>query len=91
MSQQQFTAEELQQIKELQTIYNEIGIELVQLKLALKNAKEYVNKLHEQEDELTKQIVEANQSEKLLAEQLNEKYGAGSLDVETGLFTPTAS
>ncbi len=90
MSQQQFTAEELEQIKQLQTKYNEIGIELVQLKLAKKNAKEYLDKLHEQEEELTKQIVEANQSEKLLAEKLNGKYGAGSLDGEPGLFTPTA-
>ena len=91
MSQQQFTAEELEQIKELQTTYNEIGIELVQIKLAQKNAKEYIEKLNEQEEELTKKIVEANQSEKLLAEKLNGKYGAGSLDVETGLFTPTTA
>ncbi len=91
MSQQQFTAEELQQIKDLQATYNEIGIELVQIKLAQKNAKEYIQKLTEQEEELTNKIVEANQSEKLLAEKLNGKYGAGSLDVETGLFTPTTA
>lgn len=91
MSQQQFTAEELQQIKDLQATYNEIGIELVQIKLAQKNAKEYIQKLTEQEEELTSKIVEANQSEKQLAEKLNGKYGAGSLDVETGLFTPTTA
>lgn len=90
MTTQQFTKEELEQIKELQLKYNEIGIELVQLKLAKKNAYEYIEKLEEQEDELTNRIVEVNQSEKLLAEKLNEKYGVGSLDVETGIFTPNA-
>jgi len=87
MSQEmKFTQEELDQIKALQTKYSEIGIQLVQLKLAKKNATEYLNKLNEQEDELTMEIVEANQSEKLLAEQFSVKYGTGSLDMETGIF-----
>lgn len=84
---QKFTQEELDQIKSLQNKYNEIGIELVQLKLAKKSAKEYLEQLEEQEEQLTNQIVEANQSEKQLALQLSEKYGVGSLDMETGEFT----
>lgn len=81
-----FTQEELEQIKSLQAKYNEIGIQLVQIKLAKKNAMEYLEKLAEQEEQLTTEIVEANQSEKLLAQDLSSKYGAGSLDMETGLF-----
>jgi uncharacterized coiled-coil DUF342 family protein len=87
MSQEiKFTQEELDQIKSLQARYNEIGVQLVQLKLAKKNALEYLDKLEQQEDELTNEIVEANQSEKLIAQQLSDKYGTGSLDMETGLF-----
>jgi hypothetical protein len=87
MSQEvKFTQEELDQIKSLQVKYNEIGIQLVQIKLARKNAIEYLDQLDEQEEQLTNQIVEANQSEKQLAEQFSEKYGVGSLDMETGLF-----
>ena len=87
MSQEvKFTLEELDQIKSLQAKYNEIGVQLVQLKLAKKNAMEYLEKLEEQEEQLTTEIVEVNQSEKQLAQQLSEKYGAGSLDMETGLF-----
>lgn len=81
-----FSQEELDQIKSLQTKYNEIGIQLVQIKLARKNAIEYLEKLTEQEDQLTNEIVEANQLEKQLAESFSEKYGNGSLDMETGLF-----
>ncbi len=87
MSQEvKFTQEELEHIKSLQAKYNEIGIQLVQLKLAKKNAIEYLDKLEEQEEQLTAEVVEANQSEKLLAQELSSKYGAGSLDMETGLF-----
>ena len=87
MSQEiKFTQEELDQIRSLQTKYSEVGIQLVQLKLAKKNALEYLDKLEQQEEELTNQIVEANQLEKKLAQSFSEKYGAGSLDMETGLF-----
>ena len=85
---QKFTQEELDQIRSLQTKYNEIGIQLVQLKLAKKSAKEYIEQLEEQEEQLTNQIVEANQSEKQLAQEFSEKYGVGSLDMETGEFVP---
>lgn len=81
-----FTQEELEQIKSLQTKYNEIGIQLVQIKLARKKATEYLTNLTEQEEQLTNEIVEANQLEKELAKLLSDKYGSGSLDVETGLF-----
>ena len=85
---QKFTQEELDQIRSLQTKYNEIGIQLVQLKLAKKSAKEYIEQLEEQEEQLTNQIVEANQSEKQLAQEFSEKYGVGSLDMDTGEFVP---
>lgn len=87
---QKFTQEELEQIKSLQAKYNEIGVQLVQLKLAKKNATEYLKKLDEQEEILTNDIVEVNQSEKELAEKLSEKYGTGSLDMETGIFVPNS-
>ena len=87
---QRFTQEELDQIRSLQSKYNEIGIQLVQLKLARKNADEYLQQLNEQEDKLTNEIVEANRSEKSLAQALSDKYGAGSLDMESGLFVPNS-
>lgn len=87
---QRFTQEELDQIRSLQTKYNEIGIQLVQLKLARKNAQEYLKQLDEQEEELTKELVEADRSEKTLAQNFSDKYGAGSLDMDTGLFVPNS-
>lgn len=90
MSQEvKFTQEELDQIKSLQTKYSEIGIQLVQIKLAKKNAIDYLDKLEQQEETLTEEILQANESEKLIAEQFSQKYGIGSLDMETGLFVPS--
>ena len=88
MESKQFSAEELEKIKELQDKYNVLGIQLVQLKLAQKNAEAYLKTLNEQETLIETQIVETNAEEKKLAEELDTKYGAGSLDLESGLFTP---
>ena len=91
MEQKQFTAEELTKIKTLQEKYNVLGIQLVQLKLAKKNAESYLNTINEQETLLETQIVETNVEEKELAKELDSKYGAGSLDIESGVFTPKSS
>lgn len=88
MENKQFTAEELEQIKKLQEKYNVLGIQLVQLKLAKANAETYMKSLIEQEELLESQILETNTEEKQLAQELDNKYGAGSLDLETGQFTP---
>ena len=88
MENKQFSAEELDQIKGLQEKYNVLGIQLVQLKLAQKNAEAYLKTLKEQEETLEAQIIKTHEEEKLLASQLDEKYGAGNLDLESGIFTP---
>jgi len=84
----QYSAEELEQIKKLQEKYNVLGIQLVQLKLAQKNTESYLKTLNEQESLIETQIMDTNQEEKKLAEQLDTRYGAGSLDLESGVFTP---
>ena len=83
-----FTQEEIDNIKSIQEKYNTLGVQLVQLKLALKGAMEYVESLQLQESAIELQILETNDEEKQLAATLDEKYGQGSLDLETGEFTP---
>jgi hypothetical protein len=88
MENKQFSSEELDQIKKLQEKYNVQGIQLVQLKLAQKNTESYLKALSEQEKLIEEQIIETNNEEKKLAEELESKYGAGSLDLESGVFIP---
>ena len=88
MEKKMFTQEEIDNIKSIQEKYNTLGVQLVQLKLALKGAMEYVESLQLQESAIELQILETNDEEKQLAATLDEKYGQGSLDLETGEFTP---
>ena len=91
MESKQFSSEELDQIKKLQERYNLLGIQLVQLKLAQKNTESYLEALSEQEKSIEEQIIETSNEEKKLAEELESKYGAGSLDLESGLFIPKSA
>lgn len=88
MEKKLFTTEELDSIKKIQEKYNVLGVQLVQIKLALKNATNYLETIKEQEQLLVDQISEVNAEEKKLAEELDTKYGAGSLDLQTGEFSP---
>ena len=82
-----FTEEEITKIKQLQEKYQVLGIQVVQLTLAKKSAQEYVQSLEDQNNQLTNQIVEVNIEEKEFAKTLSDKYGIGSLDLESGVFT----
>ena len=45
-------------------------------------------KLEQQEKLLQQQLAQLEQQEKTIAKELTDKYGKGSLDVETGNFSP---
>ena len=45
-------------------------------------------KLNEQENMLKDEIKKIEREEQELAQTLTSKYGKGSLDIETGTFTP---
>ena len=89
MSEQiKFTEEEIQEIKQVQSNYQTIGLELVQIKLALSNAKRQFESLELEERALTERITDVNVKERQIAKQLEEKYGKGEIDLESGVFTP---
>jgi hypothetical protein len=79
---QKFTKEELEQIKELQVKITNITTQMGQLYLTKL-------KLKDQEKLLMSQLSSIEKEEKTLAEKLTEKYGKGSLNVDSGDFTPT--
>ena len=79
---QKFTEEELITLKNIQTKSQNATFQFGQL---------YLNKikLEEQETILKNQIKELEQEEAQIAKQLSDKYGKGSIDIDTGEFTPT--
>jgi hypothetical protein len=87
-----FTEEEVKQINELRINASQIFTQLGQISIE----KDRRNKQHEQslqelqtaEAELYKKHTELSTSEQNLFKTLNEKYGDGNYDPETGVFTP---
>ncbi len=84
----QLTQEELQQVRELQSKYNqtlfEIGVAEAQ-RLAL---LEQVEKRESDKKSLLNDLATIEQKENELVKSLQDKYGAGSINPETGEVTP---
>ena len=77
-----FTEEEVQSLQNLQRTYQQITLAFGQLsvsKLALE----------ERDANLKDMLADTKGKENELAKSLTEKYGKGSLNIETGEFTPT--
>jgi hypothetical protein len=84
----QLTQEELQSVRDLQSKYNqtlfEIGVAEAQ-RLAL---LEQIEKLESNKKTLLGDLVTIEQKENELTKSLQEKYGTGSINPETGDITP---
>jgi len=50
-----------------------------------------LDNLDQRQSHLEKEYVQVQQQEQDLVKKLNEKYGAGQLDPESGVFTPNNS
>lgn len=81
--------EEVIKIKDLRNNYQEIIVQVGQVELQLADFDETRNKLVEAKDNLLKRYGEIKQTERTHLDELNKKYGIGSLNVDTGLFTPS--
>jgi len=77
----QFTTEELSNLKSFQTRLDQVLSQLGRVHLSK-------IKLNEQEDFIKAEIKKIETEEQELAKTLSDKYGKGSLDIETGAFTP---
>ena len=79
-----FTEEELKQVQDIQNKYISIQNQFGQLKLAQIN-------LDNQEIDLEKALENLQTEEKKFLDLTTQKYGQGSLNPETGVFTPNKS
>lgn len=72
--------EELQQIKEIKQEYTSLALSLGELELQKSNLEKEKSRLLNYQDQLGNKETE-------LAKQLTEKYGNGSINIETGEIT----
>ena len=79
-----FTEEELTQVQNIQKSYATVQNQFGQLKMAQ-------IRLDEQEVELEESLKSIQTEESKFLDGITEKYGQGSLNPETGVFTPNKS
>ena len=84
-----FTDDELEQLQELQNSYQEKQLQFGQLKVQKILLQQQSDTLEETEVKLEEDYKGVQETERGIVQQLNEKYGPGSLNPETGVFTPT--
>lgn len=78
-----FTEEELKSLQDLQGTYQQITLAMGQISLSK-------IQLENREQSVLNTLSEVREKENELAKELTEKYGKGSLNIETGEFTPIA-
>ena len=83
-----FTDEELSSLQELQNTYASISTQFGQVKVSRINLERQIENLDDAENQLEQSWEENRQTESDLVKSLNEKYGAGSLNPQTGEFIP---
>jgi uncharacterized coiled-coil DUF342 family protein len=82
------TQEEIQQIKELQQKYDQTVFELGSLEAQIIVLNAQIDKLNEEKRNLVSDLNTVGKKESELVKSLQEKYGTGSIDVESGEVTP---
>ena len=79
-----FTEDELKTVKEIQDGYFSVQSDLGSLGLAK-------IRLEKREDMILEKLDEVEQTETSFLDKITEKYGRGTLNPETGVFTPEKS
>ena len=83
-----FSEEELQSLNELSQGYQNIQAAFGQMKVQHILAEQQISSLEEAEVQMESDYSDLQEKERELVQQLNEKYGPGQLDPQTGVFTP---
>ena len=85
-----FTEDEIKSLNDLNQGYQTKQQQFGQLKVQRILLSQQMEALDETEIRLETEYSELQKSEQNLVSELNEKYGPGQLDPNTGVFTPTA-
>jgi allophanate hydrolase subunit 1 len=83
-----FTKEELSGIREVRNSFNNITTNFGSLEVQRIQAEQRLAAIEQQKVIAENEYNQVIQQEAELLNNLNEKYGQGSLDLEQGIFTP---
>ena len=81
------TPEEISSIKELQASYNKVVFDLGSIESQLLMIKKQVTLLEGEKLKIVNEMDKLGAGEKTLIDSLQEKYGVGNINIETGEIT----
>lgn len=85
-----FTQEELDQIKQLRDNTNRIIYQFGEIDLELHLMQQRTDELQKLRTSLQSEYQNQSNTERALVDELNKKYGAGQVDIESGIFIPNS-
>ena len=83
-----FTNEELEKIKNIQNQYIDVQNAFGQVSLSRLRLQEQIQLLDEKDEENKQKFYDVQKNEKQFLDGITKKYGDGSLNPDTGVFTP---
>ena len=86
-----FTKEELEKISEFRQKYLDVQMGFGQAEITKTRLKRQHENLDKFMEDLRKQFDTIQEGEQKFIAEINEKYGDGVLDPDTGVFTPNTS
>ena len=86
-----FTEDEMKTIQGIQDSYFEVQNDFGKLNLAKIKLEQQFDGLGVADDDLTKKFIDIQEEEKKFLNDITKKYGEGSLNPETGVFTANKS
>ena len=89
MAEIKFTEEDITSLNELSQKYQSVQMGFGQIRVQKILLDQQKANLEEAEAKLEADYIDIQQKERDIVKELNEKYGPGTLDPETGIFTPT--
>ena len=84
----QLTPEELQQIQEMQTQYNKFVFELGSIEAQLQALLQQKVVVESEKDGIVSDLKTLSEKERVMVRDLQEKYGVGNINPQTGEITP---
>ena len=90
-SEVKFVEDELKQVQDIQTSYADITSKFGQLSIAKLRVNEQLNSIEKENNTLIENFNKIQEDEQKFLDGITKKYGQGTLNPETGVFTPNKS
>ena len=88
MAEVKFTEEEMGSLKEIQESYFNIQTEYGKLELTRIRLEQQLDTLDNTDDNLKEKFIQTQTTEKEFLDGITKKYGEGTLDQDSSIFTP---